>query len=206
MLGKKLKTLRSQRGYSQQQVADAINVSRQYVSKLEADEGIMPSLDVALKIAKLFGVEVDTFIEDAPLTPQPRSINAIMSELDQAIKEIKLSELQGPARVPFYGTVPSNSLHIAENNSSEYMEIPDSWIQGIASPFIVRVRGDWLAEHGIYQGDYIIIDPDAPFTRGKIYIVRADNEIVCRVLNDFQEKSEMEMLGRAVTAFTRRQL
>ncbi len=206
MLGKKLRTLRSQRGYSQQQVADAINVSRQYISKLEGDEDIMPSLDVALRIARLFGVEVDTFIEDAPLAPQPRSINTIMSELDQAIKEIRLSELQRPARVPFYGTVPSSSLHIAETNSSEYMEVPDSWVQGIGNPFIVRVRGDLLAEHGIYQGDYIIIDPDAPFTSGKIYIVRADNEFACKVLADSQDLSEMEILGRAVTAFTRKQL
>lgn len=205
MLGEKLKKLRVKRGYSQQQVADAVNVSRQYISKLEGDEHVMPSLDIALKLARLFDVEVETFIEDSPAAARTRPINAIMSELDHAIKEMSLTDLQRPARVPFYGTVPCGNLLISESGG-EYMVIPDSWVHGIENPFIIRVRGDWLTDHGIYHGDYMIIDPDAPLVAGKIYLTCCGSQVSISILENISDTGGVEIVGRAVTAFSRKQL
>ena len=50
--------LRSERGWSQGQLAEAVGVSRQSINNIERERYI-PSLELALKIADLFGCPVD---------------------------------------------------------------------------------------------------------------------------------------------------
>ncbi len=70
--GQKLSALRRGRGYSQEQLAEAIHVSRQAVSKWES-EAAMPDTDNVLQLSRLFGVSTDYLLredweEDRPLS------------------------------------------------------------------------------------------------------------------------------------------
>ncbi|HIV68501.1 MAG TPA: helix-turn-helix transcriptional regulator [Candidatus Butyricicoccus stercorigallinarum] len=66
-----LQQLRRQRGLSQQQLADRLNVSRQAVSKWERGEA-QPDLDHVLQISRLFDITVDQLLTGAPPAfPQP---------------------------------------------------------------------------------------------------------------------------------------
>lgn len=62
-LGKKLFHLRKQRGISQQDLAEKLDVSRQSVSKWELGTAA-PSTENLINIGKLFGVSVDALVDD----------------------------------------------------------------------------------------------------------------------------------------------
>lgn len=57
-----LKTLRQDRGMTQQALADALGVSRQTVHSIEAGK-YDPSLPLAFKIARLLGLAIEQVFE-----------------------------------------------------------------------------------------------------------------------------------------------
>lgn len=59
----KLKTLRLEKGYSQEELAQALHVSRQAIAKWEGNNG-MPDIDNIKAIAKLFEVSIDTLLKE----------------------------------------------------------------------------------------------------------------------------------------------
>ena len=58
MLGLRINELRIAMGWSQVQLAEKLNVSKQTVSNWE-NENIQPSIDMLVKLAKLFHVSTD---------------------------------------------------------------------------------------------------------------------------------------------------
>ena len=66
-LGENIVRLRAQKNWSQGDLADALGISRQSVSKWETDASI-PELDKLMKLSALFGVTLDALVrgEDAP--------------------------------------------------------------------------------------------------------------------------------------------
>ena len=66
-LGENIVRLRTQKNWSQGDLADALDISRQSVSKWETDASI-PELDKLLKLSELFGVTLDELVrgEDTP--------------------------------------------------------------------------------------------------------------------------------------------
>lgn len=63
MLGEKLMQLRKRMGYSQQEVATFLSVSRQTISNWELDQGA-PSLDKAKELADLYHLSLNDLVED----------------------------------------------------------------------------------------------------------------------------------------------
>jgi putative transcriptional regulator len=59
----RLKELRTERGWSQAELAERLDVSRQSVNALETDK-YDPSLPLAFKIARLFGRPIEAIFED----------------------------------------------------------------------------------------------------------------------------------------------
>jgi putative transcriptional regulator len=68
----RLKVLRAERGWSQQGLAEKLEVSRQSVNAIETGK-FDPSLPLAFRIAELF----DLAIEDVFVSPSRRSSKAI---------------------------------------------------------------------------------------------------------------------------------
>ncbi len=61
--GEKLKGLRKEKGYSQEEMAGLLEVSRQAVSKWESDRGI-PEIDKLVQISNMFGVTLDYLLKN----------------------------------------------------------------------------------------------------------------------------------------------
>jgi len=61
-MNNRLKALRAQKGWSQQELADRLEVSRQSVNAIETGK-YDPSLPLAFKIAKLFGMAIEAIFE-----------------------------------------------------------------------------------------------------------------------------------------------
>lgn len=57
-LRNRVKELRSQRGWTQQQLAAAVGVSRQSINSIERDRYV-PSLPLALTFSRVFGCSTD---------------------------------------------------------------------------------------------------------------------------------------------------
>ena len=60
-LGETIRSIRSAKGMSQGDLADALDVSRQSVSKWETDASV-PELDKLMKLCDLFGVTMDELV------------------------------------------------------------------------------------------------------------------------------------------------
>jgi putative transcriptional regulator len=54
----RVKELRDARGWTQQQLADAVGVSRQSINSIERNRYV-PSLDLALRFSRVFAVSTD---------------------------------------------------------------------------------------------------------------------------------------------------
>lgn len=63
ILSEKIIHLRKQKGWSQEQLAEQLNISRQSVSKWESGTSI-PDLDKIIKLSKIFEVSTDYLIKD----------------------------------------------------------------------------------------------------------------------------------------------
>lgn len=76
-LGENIYRLRTAKNMSQGELADALEVSRQSVSKWE-NNGAVPELDKLIKMSRIFGVTLDGLVFSAPpaepsAAPNPRS-------------------------------------------------------------------------------------------------------------------------------------
>ena len=87
ILADKIIRLRKKNGWSQEELADKMNVSRQAVSKWESAQTI-PDLDKILQLSALFGVTTDYLlkdeIEDEELTND--------ASFDTTVKRISIEE------------------------------------------------------------------------------------------------------------------
>lgn len=90
----KLYELRKQKGFSQEELANRLNVSRQTVSKWEVGDST-PDMEKLAAISDLFGVSLDELVLDK--APEPESAPAPADQTDKAdlytdIKEHVLTE------------------------------------------------------------------------------------------------------------------
>ena len=95
-LGKRIYEYRTGKNMSQGDLADALEVSRQSVSKWETNAAV-PELDKIVKMAALFGVSLDTFVTGAEperQEPEPAA---------QPAPEIRTVYVEKPVPIPVSG-------------------------------------------------------------------------------------------------------
>ncbi len=86
-LGENIVRLRTQRGLSQEELADRLGVSRQSVSKWETD-GSVPELEKLMKLGELFEVSLDVLVKGDSFTDIPQ----------ETVQETEKAEPSAPAR------------------------------------------------------------------------------------------------------------
>jgi len=80
-IAERLKTLRTERGWSQAQLAEQIDSDGRQVSRYENGK-VAPSLEAVIRIAETFNVSVDYLvIADAPRRPLHAPANAVDARL-----------------------------------------------------------------------------------------------------------------------------
>ena len=87
----KLYELRKQKGFSQEELANRLNVSRQTISKWEVGEST-PDMEKLVAISDLFEVSLDELVMDkVPQKAEP-SVQVVRSEIYSDVKEHVLTE------------------------------------------------------------------------------------------------------------------
>lgn len=69
-LGNNIYHLRKEKGYSQEDLANLCHVSRQTISKWEADE-VMPDTNNLLELSKVFHITIDEMLKNPVMSSQP---------------------------------------------------------------------------------------------------------------------------------------
>ena len=87
----KLYELRKQKGLSQEELANRLNVSRQTVSKWEVGES-SPDMEKLVAISELFDISLDELVLDKAVKKEEVSEQVVKSELYSDIKEHVLTE------------------------------------------------------------------------------------------------------------------
>lgn len=87
ILADKIIALRKENGWSQEELADKMNVSRQSVSKWESAASI-PDINKIIELSKIFGVTTDFLIKDE------NKIEEYSKDDDSSIRKITLSEAE----------------------------------------------------------------------------------------------------------------
>ena len=86
-LGNKIKQIRIARGFTQDDIADAMNLKRTTVSNWEKNLRI-PSSDKLIEYAKVVGVTLDYFSDSSP----ERTLFQTMAQLDQLFMDASVPE------------------------------------------------------------------------------------------------------------------
>lgn len=89
ILADKIINLRKKNGWSQEELAVQLGVSRQAVSKWESTSSI-PDLDKIMKLSELFGVSTDYLLKDSLGDPEPEEGQT--AESGQEVRTVSLEE------------------------------------------------------------------------------------------------------------------
>ena len=100
-IGTKIKTLRTAKGMSQNELADSIGVSRQAITKWETDNGL-PDIGNLKAISKLFEIPINAIIMD--------DLNLYSSTIQYDIDSDKDFDIE---------SVPANSIYMYGGNSEK---------------------------------------------------------------------------------------
>ena len=122
MLGEKLITLRKKYGYSQQELADKLSVTRQTISNWELNQGA-PSLDKAVELAAIYGISLDDLAEN--------SVQVIAKEKTAKSNEL-LKQAEGRmARISIFDMERWVEMGFDFNYSDKVKitEVTDRWIK-----------------------------------------------------------------------------
>ncbi len=83
LLGARIKELRKSRGFSQDELAEKVDIDAKHMSRIEVG-GSYPSLDTLDRIAKALGVELKDFFDIVHESKRADLIRAIMSLIKDA--------------------------------------------------------------------------------------------------------------------------
>lgn len=160
MYGKKLKELRKIEGWTQEEVAKRIGVSKQTYSHYE-NENRTPSLKTIRSLAGVYGVDLDHVFGD-----EVRE--------NQTIYEVKSF-----AKLPIVGHISCGQKQLAFENIEGYEEIPASWLNG-GQYFFLRAKGDSMTGARISDGDLLLIRKQENVEDGEIAAVLIEDEAVLK--------------------------
>lgn len=78
-IGDKIFNLRKSKGYSQEDIANKLNVSRQTVSKWETNQS-MPDFDKIVPLCDIFGISTDEFLKDNIVSNEKEEVKDIVED------------------------------------------------------------------------------------------------------------------------------
>lgn len=91
ILAEKIIKLRKQKGWSQEELAERLNVSRQSVSKWESTSSI-PDLNKIIKLSEMFGVSTDYLLRDEIEEELPVAVEFADIDEREAVRQVSVEE------------------------------------------------------------------------------------------------------------------
>ncbi|MGH7963635.1 MAG: helix-turn-helix transcriptional regulator [Candidatus Binatia bacterium] len=92
LLGRRIKSLRKNKGYSQEKLAEIVDISPRYLSSIETGKE-NPTLDLFLRLAKGLQVDLYEIFQFEHEGEQPRRLRKKLESLIAAAKDDDLARL-----------------------------------------------------------------------------------------------------------------
>lgn len=150
-IGEYIKKLRTENGYSQEQLGNLVGVQRAAVQKWECGKVQNLKRETIKKLADIFSVPASSFIDDE---------NEIFIN-DNIISMPKMN------RIPLLGTIACGEPILAAENLDGEVTIPED----IKADFALRCKGDSMIDARILDGDIVYIRQQPTVNNGEIAAV-----------------------------------
>ncbi|PZM62628.1 LexA family transcriptional repressor [Paenibacillus dendritiformis] len=147
-----MKELRKIEGWTQEEVAKKLGISKQTYSHYE-NEKRRPSLDTIRELAAVYQVNIDDIFA-----------------------EEKISDL---VMLPVVGKICCGEGTIAFQEVDGYEPTPKEWLNG-GEYFYLRAKGDSMTGARIFDGDLLLIRKQPEVENGEIAAVLIDDEAVLK--------------------------
>ncbi|NQT02858.1 MAG: repressor LexA [Planctomycetes bacterium] len=98
--------------------------------------------------------------------------------------------------IPVVGRVAAGEPILAEQNIEGYIDLKDLFRQS-KDRFIVKVVGDSMADEGIMDGDYVVVQPKQRIENGQIGVVLLDDEATVKRIYIQRDRIALEPANKA---------
>ncbi|MDD6174930.1 MAG: S24 family peptidase [Firmicutes bacterium] len=174
---KALRDLRRSRGFSQQQIAGRLGISRQTYSNYELGKREAP-YQTLLRLAEIFGVSVDFLLGGA-------AVGRLEQRQQMPSNCMPVEEIP---RIPVYGSIAAGQPILAQENIIGYE--PAEGIKNPEEYFYLSVRGDSMIGAGIPDGSLVLIHKQDCTESGQI--------VACLVNGDSATLKRYKRVGDTV--------
>lgn len=177
----RLKSLRSEKGWSQQRLADELNLSKSSINMYERGER-EPGFETMEAIADTFNVDMDYLYGRTDVKiAEPIQFNA-------GTVPPGFEPLPRMVKKPLIGDIACGEPITAEQNIADYVDVPES----VHCDFCLRCHGDSMVDAGIRDNDVVYIRCQPEVEDGEIAAVRIGGEATLkRVYYDGQSLTLM---------------
>ena len=147
--GQQLQSLRKEKGYSQEQLAQQLYVTRQSVSLWENDRSL-PSLDLLLKLSQIFDTSIDKLLGKDDEPEAPLSECFILTEKKDIQRASRfwycstITLLFASACALIYRTVLSINIHPAVYQNLPYELSAENLFENYAAVSVLILTAVWL--------------------------------------------------------------
>lgn len=166
----RVKELRKKSGYSQQKLAKILNVHQTAISQWET-ERTSPDIDIASKMAAVFGVSLDY----------------LLGREEQDFMTVDNIFPMKTKKVPLLGDIACGVPIWAEEQRGEFVSVSDD----IDTDFCLRAKGDSMTGARIYDGDIVFIRRQPTVENGEIAAVIIDNEATLKRVYFYRDKNKL---------------
>ena len=153
-IGNLIKKLRTEKGYSQEQLGNMLGVQRAAVQKWECGTVKNLKRDTIIKLSEIFDVPPASFIDTDYM-----NYNNIIS-------------FPKMNRIPLVGTIACGTPVLATENLDGEVTVPEE----INADFALRCKGDSMIDARIMNGDIVYIRQQPTVESGEIAAVLIDEE------------------------------
>lgn len=189
-IGETIRDIRKRRGIGIRQLSKLSGLGESHISKIERQYQ-NPTFESIRKLANALEVDINDLLGT--------TIRTKPSLMETARSLLHLAETSALYEIPLRGAIPAGTPFSEEEQVGEHILVPQGLIKDTKNPYALRVNGNSLSQNGIHAGDNVIVDPDAPFVPGKIYVVRIGNEVAAKRITDPTKlQNDIEILGRVI--------
>jgi len=166
MYGQNLRKLRKLEGWTQEQAANKLGVSKQTYSHYE-NEKRKPGLDMILKLGEIYDVNIQNIFNE--------------DEYDsQKIKDVTETYDIGPiAYLDVVGSISCGNGTYAYEDIEGQEATPREWLNG-GKYFYLRAKGDSMIGERIMDGDLLLIRQQDDVENGEIAVVIINDEALLK--------------------------
>lgn len=175
----RLRQLRTERGISQQTLANSLgDISKSSINMYERGER-EPGLEMLEAIADFFNVDMDFLLGKSNIQNKAR---AVVFSTDNIIP---MPEMR---KIPLIGSIACGAPILAEEHIEDYIDIP----KHIHADFALTCKGDSMINARIFDGDIVYIRKQDTVENGEIAAVLIEDEATLKRVRLFDDHISLE--------------